>query len=372
MRLDQVFTDDQRENTKNSRAERAKRRLVKFKNLPEGNDEIPFSVRKLCDYWANDSPWKKPRTEKKKQQPTYTPPPKQPCTIMNGKMTSASVTMKLPPLPQKLGLFLEFDPVFGFVELKFTSLASPILAQIPVDFRKDSFITSIESNDFDLGYVVPMSGRHCVDTLAMARKGEGEKKVVINFAKNPSVIFSEAFHHVPNMLAQDHENKETISSIYECGQHKTNEAFSSSQWSKAKPMCSECQKIKFDLGSQQYKAFMSQTTPLRDIPTVAPQKNAPPPAKQATPKPSYHMQQSVESRVVKPLWNQPLVVQPLWNAWDKDYFTKMCVGPCGKTKVIGKFSSSQWGNSRSVCLECSSMLSDPNQYRASFAARFKR
>jgi len=112
------------------------------------------------------------------------------CTLTeDGHMTSGRVTLDLPPFPAKLGIRVEYNSTFGYPEIKYVIPNLPLASQIPLDFQKDCFITSIES---DLsGRVTPTSVKHCGEIFDSARRHYVKRdgwKVEVNFAKNPMAL----------------------------------------------------------------------------------------------------------------------------------------------------------------------------------------
>ena len=112
-----------------------------------------------------------------------------PLTMMgsSSQLTSGCVMLTLPPLPQKLGLVVEFNPIFGYPEVKRVSIESPLIQQIPENFWTETFITSIEVDD--RWSFVPESVQHCIDIFTSARRRDAQTRLIVNFAKNPMAIY---------------------------------------------------------------------------------------------------------------------------------------------------------------------------------------
>ncbi|KAL9182342.1 hypothetical protein ACHAXT_012994 [Thalassiosira profunda] len=192
----------------------------------------------------------------------------QPCTIHDGKMSSGFITLTLPPFPTRLGIAIDFNPMFNFAELKEVQSNSPIAMQIPVEFRKDCFITSIESPR--LGCVVPESQGHCVELLNKAR-GEGtliqkEARVIINFAKNPVVMYipkEDPLRTGKPAPAPRPRGRPTVMRKRcsgPCRMEKTNDGYTTTQWMKPadERLCMDCATIKTELGRKHFATFMER------------------------------------------------------------------------------------------------------------------
>ena len=198
-----TFTHVERESAKSARAERAKRRqTAKFGDIDI--EEIPARPA-----WADMYCRSSKRKKRQGDQPQHQTAPKkanytendiqavsqssnllnQPCTIIDGQMTSGYITLNLPPLPTKLGIMIEYNPIFSFIELKNVSDTSPIALQIPMNFRTNCFITSIETKDE--GCVIPTSAEEFIDVILSVRacKDGSRRSVVVTFAKNPMVLY---------------------------------------------------------------------------------------------------------------------------------------------------------------------------------------
>ena len=165
-----------------AREERAKRRLSRFGHpigTPTYKPHDIKGARKKSNYTEKDVHAASKSNNKLLNQP---------CTIMDGTMTSGFITLTLPSLPTLLGLKIDYNEIFCFPELMEVSNTSPIATQIPIGFRSGSLITSIESKE--LGCVIPKSSQHVSEVLNdMRSQREGTQTICVNFSKNPMSLF---------------------------------------------------------------------------------------------------------------------------------------------------------------------------------------
>ena len=248
-----AFTDDQHVEAKAAREERAKRRLEsRFgdvnesppKNLiepPPKKRRPNYGFGKLNELQKkNISSRRVAKALMARKKANYTESDiradrllNQPCTVIDGFLTSGYITLTLPPLPAKLGLYIEFNNIFGYAEVKHVQESSPIVSQIPVDFRTDCFITSIESES--LGCIVPESAKQCAETINSARLFWEHTDIKINFAKNPLWRLKKGD---PLRTSGVPPGERKLCGY--CGTEKYENSFSSAQWAAQERYCLDC------------------------------------------------------------------------------------------------------------------------------------